>query len=193
MCQDDDSAHCSGCSKIACANDFYTNYTFIPGEPTLPDDMYYCGPDCSESQLEKSKAEKHPWTSPGSAPVFGEGCGVNGGNPYGCQCQVEGTDNDCYGEDGRSYGSCCGNVCIHTNILYTNNQSCLKLQDDGCGGYTGGINATDHADQGLFDEAAVTIWTRGENAEVIWNSKARHRGKSNMNTEDEISLLKGMF
>merc|ERR1712117_980383 len=31
VCQDDDSAHCSGCSKIACANDFYTNYTFIPG------------------------------------------------------------------------------------------------------------------------------------------------------------------
>ena len=53
VCQDDESAHCSGCSKNSCANDFFTNQTFIPGEPTLPDDMYYCGPDCSESQLEK--------------------------------------------------------------------------------------------------------------------------------------------
>merc|ERR1712154_472974 len=44
VCQDDESAHCSGCSKNSCANDFFTNQTFIPGEPTLPDDMYYCGP-----------------------------------------------------------------------------------------------------------------------------------------------------
>ena len=51
-----------------------------------------------------------------------------------------------------------------------------KLQDDGCGGYTGGSNATDHANQGLFDDAAVTVWTRGENAEVIWKSKYRHEG-----------------
>ena len=74
--------------------------------------------------------------------------------------------------------------CMHPQKYFvfenTNNQICLKLQDDGCGGYTGGINATDHADQGLFDEAAVTVWTRGENAEVIWNSKARHRGKRNV-------------
>ena len=72
--------------------------------------------------------------------------------------------------------------CMHPSRYFalenTNKQGWLKLQDDGCGGYTGGINATDHAEQGLFYEAAVTIWTRGENAEVIWNSKARHRGKT---------------
>ena len=24
--------------------------------------------------------QKNPWNAPGSAPVYGEGCGVNGGN-----------------------------------------------------------------------------------------------------------------
>ena len=26
----------------------------------------------------------NPWNAPGSAPVRGNGCGVNGGNPDGC-------------------------------------------------------------------------------------------------------------
>ena len=26
----------------------------------------------------------HPWNAPGSAPVWGNGCGVAGGNPNGC-------------------------------------------------------------------------------------------------------------
>ena len=26
-----------------------------------------------------------PWSAPGKAPVFGGGCGVFGGNPYGCR------------------------------------------------------------------------------------------------------------
>ena len=30
------------------------------------------------------KNMKNPWCSPGSAPIFGDGCGVNGGNPDGC-------------------------------------------------------------------------------------------------------------
>ena len=30
------------------------------------------------------KNKKMPWSSPGSAPIFGDGCGVNGGNPNGC-------------------------------------------------------------------------------------------------------------
>ena len=83
--------------------------------------MYSCGPDCTESNLEKLKAEKHPWTSPGSAPVFGEGCGANGGNPYGCQCQEEGTDNNCYGEDDSPYGTCCDLVCILRTCLNNTN------------------------------------------------------------------------
>ena len=53
----------------------------------------------------------------------------------------------------------------------------LKLQGDGCAGYTGGSSALDHANEGLFDDAAVTIWTRGEAAQVIWKSKFRHEGR----------------
>ena len=30
------------------------------------------------------KNKQNPWSSPGSAPIFGDGCGVNGGNPDGC-------------------------------------------------------------------------------------------------------------
>jgi len=27
---------------------------------------------------------KHPWAAPGLAPIYGGGCGIQGGNPYGC-------------------------------------------------------------------------------------------------------------
>ena len=26
----------------------------------------------------------HPWNAPGSSPTYGNGCGANGGNPFGC-------------------------------------------------------------------------------------------------------------
>ena len=31
---------CSGCSIQGCREDWFTNHTFIPGLPTLPDNMY---------------------------------------------------------------------------------------------------------------------------------------------------------
>ena len=56
----------------------------IPGEPTLePEDMYdkWNNPNEHEDLIMK----KNPWNAPGSAPVYGEGCGVNGGNEdYDC-------------------------------------------------------------------------------------------------------------
>ena len=33
-----------------------------------------------------------------------------------------------------------------------------------------------HAAEGLFDNAFVTTWTRGQIAEVYWASGAKHRG-----------------
>ena len=33
-----------------------------------------------------------------------------------------------------------------------------------------------HAAEGLFDNAFVTTWTRGQIAEVFWASGAKHRG-----------------
>ena len=46
----------------------------------------------------------------------------------------------------------------------------------GCGGYVGGKSAIEHAAEGLFDNAFVTSWTRGQIAEVFWSSGAKHRG-----------------
>ena len=40
--------------------------------------------------------KKHPWTAPGTAPILGEGCGANGGNPQGC-----------WEDDPLPYGHCC--------------------------------------------------------------------------------------
>ena len=55
----------------------FTNNTYIPGKATLePEDMY--------DKWSKGKKLKGPFSAPGSAPIFGEGCGVNGGNPNGC-------------------------------------------------------------------------------------------------------------
>ena len=69
-------------------NDWFTNYTQVT-TPTLPEEMY---------DDVKPMKKFNPWGSPGSAPIFGEGCGVNGGNPNGCHA----------GElDNNPYGTCC--------------------------------------------------------------------------------------
>ena len=36
---------------------------------------------------------------------------------------------------------------------------------------------TEHAANGIYDGAAITLWERGSSAAVIWNSGAKHRGK----------------
>ena len=95
VCQGD---RCSGSSVRGSAKDWFTNHTFIPGEPTIPDDMYDAD---NSARLDALKRKKHPWTSPGTAPTFGEGCGANGGNPNGCQCKEEGPINFCYGNEGK--------------------------------------------------------------------------------------------
>ena len=81
-----------------------------------------------EEELQRWKESRHPWSSPGTAPVFGNGCGAAGGNPYGCLCQ-ERPANDCYGDDNRPYGSCCdlpdeevilsSNLKAHLHKLFT--------------------------------------------------------------------------
>ena len=84
-------------SPQGCQDFVYTNYTYIPGEPTLPDEMY--DTDCSACKsIEETKERKHPWNAPGTAPTYGNGCGANGGNPNGCMLP---------GVDDRPYGSCC--------------------------------------------------------------------------------------
>ena len=73
-------------------HDWSSNYTLILGEPTLPRDMVLR----SERQYQRMVQKRHPWAAPGSATVFGNGCGVNGGNPQGC-----------WGNDPFPYGHCC--------------------------------------------------------------------------------------
>jgi len=80
----------NGCSKSASLTAFFTNYTQVE-EETLPEDMYSGGTNTWEG-LEGF----NPWSSPGAAPTWGDGCGANGGNPYGC-----------LGED-DVFGRCCG-------------------------------------------------------------------------------------
>jgi len=121
-------------------NDWFTNKAKIPGEPTLPRDMY--DDKYSDKEVERIKTKKTPWNSPGSAPIEGEGCGVNGGNPEGCNA-------------GNTYGSCC---------------------KGGCGMYAYGKSAMEHAKEGLFKGATVTTWKRGGEAEVIWATRAAHKG-----------------
>jgi len=137
----------------------FTNYTFITGEPTLPDDMYDIRN--GDDELQRWKESLHPWSSPGSAAVFGNGCGAAGGNPYGCLCQ-ERPANNCYGDDDRPYGACC------------------DLPDEEgnpkCSGHVKGLNITEHAANGIYDGAAITVWERGSAAAVIWQSGGQHRG-----------------
>ena len=99
-----------------CGTEWFTNNTYNPGANTLPDEFY----DLTAygyDDVEEIKATKHPWTSPGSAPGEGNGCGANGGNPHGCQCHACGTENGCYGEDDRPYGACCTKVLFSKNII----------------------------------------------------------------------------
>ena len=74
----EDAPNPIGCKFELKIAEWFTNNTQIPGEPTLPDEMY-------DNWLTRNKKrEKNPWAAPGTAPLYGEGCGLNGGNPDGC-------------------------------------------------------------------------------------------------------------
>lgn len=87
-----------------CVSEWYTNYTFIPGEPTMPTDS----PMRTQRDpvLVGDWTRKMPWRAPGSAPIFSP-CGHDGGNPEGCPvgnsqpggCALGGYG---HGPDGRS-------------------------------------------------------------------------------------------
>lgn len=142
VCDPNKGEHCSNTAlnnleQRQTFADWFTNFTLIPGEATLPEGF-------DDPYIDMLPSSGHPWFAPGTAPLVGNGCGVNGGNPDGC-----GLD--------EPYGTCCGN-------------------DGGCGGYAGGRSALEQAAEGLFDDAFVTVWQRGQVAEVYWNSGAKHRG-----------------
>jgi len=61
---------------------WFTNNTFIPGKPTVPNGVLRTYPN------PPGAFENMPWRAPGSAPIFSP-CGIEGGNPHGCPSGVE--------------------------------------------------------------------------------------------------------
>ena len=59
---------------------------------------------------------KHPWAAPGVAPSLGGGCGIHGGNPFGCPAN----------NDSRPAGSQCGQV--HDRGTWSFGSSALEIE-----------------------------------------------------------------
>ena len=72
----------NGCSRSGGRNAWFTNFTRVP-EVTL-DEEFLGGKVKGDDVI-----GYNPWTSPGAAPVYGNGCGLNGGNPDGCDGEGE--------------------------------------------------------------------------------------------------------
>ena len=141
-----------------CVMEWYSNYTFIPGEPTIPPmsplltykdacmggagSAACCKAPCTNASMQEKGqpcvgcdwSRKNPWRAPGSAPVFSP-CGFDGGNPKGCPV---------------------GNP-----------------SKEGCGG--GGYG---HGPDGrsLKGNTKPEVWYAGGVAEVVWGLSANHGG-----------------
>merc|ERR1712061_988665 len=91
---------------------------------------------------------RNPWAAPGQAPSLGGGCGVFGGNPWGCPA----------GKDNRPVGSVCG-------------------QEKPIGRGKRGTSSFG-TDARLFDfpQMITTEWQIGSIQDVVWTSSGAHRG-----------------
>ena len=91
---------------------------------------------------------RNPWAAPGQAPSLGGGCGVFGGNPWGCPKD----------KDTRPPGSQCG-------------------QDKPMGRGKRGTSSFG-TDARLFDfpQMITTKWEIGSVQDVVWTSSGAHRG-----------------
>ena len=91
---------------------------------------------------------RNPWAAPGQAPSLGGGCGVFGGNPWGCPKD----------KDTRPPGSQCG-------------------QDKPIGRGKRGTSSFG-TDARLFDfpQMITTKWEIGSVQDVVWTSSGAHRG-----------------
>ena len=65
------------CENFACF--WFSQITEIPGEPTLPDEGRTFNVKVTSGDDDWSR--KMPWRAPGTAPVYGSGCGAAGGGP----------------------------------------------------------------------------------------------------------------
>merc|ERR1712227_705971 len=91
---------------------------------------------------------RNPWAAPGQAPSLGGGCGVFGGNPWGCPA----------GKDDRPPGSVCG-------------------QNKPIGRGKRGTSSFG-TDARLFDfpQMMTTEWEIGSEQEVVWTTRGSHKG-----------------
>merc|ERR1719244_1266719 len=91
---------------------------------------------------------RNPWAAPGQAPSLGGGCGVFGGNPWGCPKD----------KDTRPPGSQCG-------------------QDKPIGRGKRGTSSFG-TDARLFDfpQMITTKWQVGSTQDVVWATSGGHRG-----------------
>merc|ERR1712032_579100 len=91
---------------------------------------------------------RNPWAAPGQAPSLGGGCGVFGGNPWGCPA----------GKDDRPPGSVCG-------------------QDKPIGrGKRGTSSFGTDAREFAFPQMITTEWQVGSVQDVVWATSGGHRG-----------------
>merc|ERR1739844_155864 len=91
---------------------------------------------------------RNPWAAPGQAPSLGGGCGVFGGNPWGCPAN----------EDTRPPGSACG-------------------QEKPIGrGMRGTSSFGTDAREFDFPQMITTEWQVGSTQDVVWTSSGAHRG-----------------
>ena len=58
---------------------WFSNNVHIPGAPTLPSALRSVEPDVDGGR--RDVWSLNPWRAPGTAPVYGSGCGVAGGHP----------------------------------------------------------------------------------------------------------------
>jgi len=94
-----------GAGVGACS--WFTNYTFISGEPTLPEEMR-SWTDIVIGGYHVDYTKTNPWRAPGSAPIYSP-CGVAGGNPEGCPVGEGEIGDNCPG-GGFAYGPDAVNV-----------------------------------------------------------------------------------
>ncbi len=65
------------CARGECF--YFNNNVEIPGPGTLPQTARSMEPEVVGGKYDVWRT--HPWRAPGTAPVFGSGCGVAGGHP----------------------------------------------------------------------------------------------------------------
>ena len=139
-----------GAGVGACS--WFTNYTFISGEPTLPEEMR-SWTDIVIGGFHVDYTKTNPWRAPGSAPIYSP-CGVAGGNPQGCPVGEGEIGDNCPG-GGFAYGPDAVNVDFQVGYKQQILKNFIQLN---------------------LQDVQTTEWRAGGVAEVGWGIVANHGG-----------------